>query len=63
MMNQLLSLAVIAQFKLKMQFPLADGQKKGAMIEIKARINPISYEKPTIKRMALGFSLFCIDFF
>ena len=25
-------------------------QKKGAMIEIKARINPISYEKPYYKR-------------
>ncbi len=25
-------------------------QKKGAMIEIAARINPISYEKPSIKR-------------
>ena len=26
------------------------GQKKGAMMEIKARINPISYEKPYYKR-------------
>jgi hypothetical protein len=26
------------------------GQKKGAMMEIVARINPISYEKPPIKR-------------
>ena len=25
-------------------------EKKGAMIEIAARINPISYEKPFVKR-------------
>jgi len=33
------------------------GQKKGAMIEIAARINPISYEKPYYKRYNLNFSL------
>jgi hypothetical protein len=26
------------------------GQKKGAVMEIAARINPISYEKPYLKR-------------
>jgi hypothetical protein len=29
---------------------LQEEQKKGAQIEIKARINPISYEKPMYKR-------------
>lgn len=33
------------------------------MIEIKARINPISYEKPNYKRRILHFSLLTLTFF
>lgn len=59
MMNHLLTgVQKKIYYKFNAQCSLTNMQKKGAMIEIKARINPISYEKPSIKRRVLDFSLF-----
>ncbi len=38
-------------------------QKKRTVIEIAVRINPISYEKPKLKRYRVGFIVFMMEYF